>query len=187
VPQSLIVYPAELKDEWFANRGSIFRATATAISGDVAGLGLVKFDGAMPERTEMMSLRSKKLNPNADGGDDPLDPPPDIVELLRILGQVAHLPPLDFISFAFLKVRHGSIRSVAEAIAQNDDGRTAVAVAFGAQFNVVVEIVGDDHQEVLSRLLDIVDRPEVESMRTLRTSRALTVGFGDDGTVAPAS
>jgi hypothetical protein len=179
--QTLYVYEGERAAAWLENRRTegTFRATAHAVGGDYAAVGVMTYDDELPEQS-VRSARSSALTTTSDGAELPILPPPIAVPVLPLLGQVAHIPADRFIAFLFLKAAAGSIRTVAESIAQGGDDTLAVAYAFGSSdFNIVVEVVAPEQDELLERVLGFVDQPGIEAVRSLHTVGSLTRGFGD--------
>lgn len=176
--QTLVLYTQPVADDHFvrAHEAGAMRAGAHALGGDFAGVGILTAPdlSALPHTAAVMSAETDPSKVRFAAVNLPPVP---------ILGNIAHLPPLEAILFLFLEVRGGSIRAFGDELAGLPEELNAASYAFGAsRTNVVVEMVSDDAADLTQRALALVDRPEVRSTRTLYTRGDLTVGFG-----APAS
>jgi len=92
--------------------------------------------------------------------------------------------PGDYNIFAFLQLFGGRQRSYArflKEIGPADDGvQDARALVLGTdQLHAIVEVVGDDFDTVVDRMLLLTDHDDVVDVRTFLVNRGDTRGFGD--------
>jgi hypothetical protein len=121
--------------------------------------------------------------------DDPVNC--NLWEILEILKKLSSAQPQDFNAFLFLKVRAGARAAwanVVREIGAAADADSAFVAAGHLQgcgpYNAVVEILADDHDQLLDLQLRITDVEGVEEYALGRVSAEDTRGWGDDS--APA-
>ena len=93
-----------------------------------------------------------------------------------------HMPG-EYNLFAFIKVYAGRQRSFARHLEEMDDAREdlrdARALVLGShELHAIVEVVGDDFDAVVNRMLRLTDHDDVTEVRTFLVNREDTRGFG---------
>lgn len=149
------------------DRGT-FRATAELTTGPYAAVGF------RPMSQVETSLRGLCL---------PGDPDCDPAVLLPVLGYVSHYKPAAAIRFVLSRLRPGQLRTWSRSlreIADREGVSVAAALVHGVpRANALVELVGDDPDQVDELLLDVVDRPEVHEFSVLHAAPEDVRGFGE--------
>lgn len=132
---------------------------------------------AMAENTESLS-RTKSLVCPGDPGclDGLLAPLPRVPSVYE---------PGEINIFALLQIACGRTREVERHLLDRQDMLFAAAHVLGlAELDLIVEVTGDDLDDVRGRLLELTDLDAFTSCRTLVIDKADTVGWGDGRALA---
>jgi len=143
-----------------------YRATAVLRTGQYAAVAFSPLDASAP----------RLMSPCPPG-----DPNCDLAVLSPIVAYVSHYKPAPVIALVLLKVRLGRLRSWGSAVRETDSRGVRLAVSHlqgieGA--NVLIELVGEELDDVQSVLLDLVDRDDVADFSVLHVRPEDARGFG---------